>query len=352
MQIQPSEPLGVVIHGAGRAGAGHARAIAATRGVRLVAVTDVDATRAEAFAESHGCLAFTDADAALARDDIQMAMVALPNFLHEPATVAAAAAGKHVFLEKPMADTLEQCDRILDAVDRAGVHLLVAHSQRYFASTIRAREIVQGGSIGEPIFATDTWYKPFGVAARLPWFLDRTTGGGMWLMNGAHMIDRTCWVLDSAVQSVKAWIGAPIHRIAADDSNMAMLTLRNGRHATIVHAGYAARGVEKCEVEVTCTEGMLVFDSYSNRVAVEDNGRYAPIEVERVDPFAAELQNLVSAINGQEQLKVMPAWGRHIVEVLLAAEESTRTGREIEIHPAACPAARGSQHQTLSTPSI
>ncbi len=122
--------------------------------------------------------------------------------MHEPATVAAAAAGKHVFLEKRMADTLDECDRIIEAVDRAGIHLLVAHSQRYFASTVRAREIVQGGSIGEPIFATDTWYKPFGVAARLPWFLDRATGGGIWLMNGALMIDRTCWVLDSAVESV------------------------------------------------------------------------------------------------------------------------------------------------------
>ena len=66
-------------------------------------------------------------------------MVALPNFLHERATVDAASAGKHVFLEKPMADTLEECDRILASVQRAGTHLLVAHSQRYFASTIRAR---------------------------------------------------------------------------------------------------------------------------------------------------------------------------------------------------------------------
>jgi phthalate 4,5-cis-dihydrodiol dehydrogenase len=298
----------------------------------LVAVTDADADRAAAFAATHGCLAFTDPNAALQRDDIQIAMVALPNFLHEQATIAAANAGKHVFLEKPMADTLDECDRMLEAVERAGIHLLVAHSQRYFASTIRAREIVQGGSLGQPIFATDTWYKPFGIENRLPWFLDRATGGGMWLMNGAHMIDRTCWVLDSEVESVKAWIGSPIHGIPADDANMALLTLRNGRHATIAHAGYAGRGVEKCEVEITCTNGMLVFDSYSNRLAVEDKGRYTSIDLQPVDPFTAELHNLVATINAEEQLKVTPAWGRHMVEVLLAAEESSRTGREIEIH--------------------
>ncbi len=176
--------LGVAIFGAGRAGHGHARAIEHTPDARLVAVFDVDRERADSFADAHGCLAFTDSDDVLKRSDVDLVMVALPNFLHERATLEAASAGKHVFLEKPMADTLEECDRILAAVSRAGIHLLVAHSQRYFASTILAREIVNSGQIGQPVFATDTWYKPFGVEMRLPWFLDRATGGGMWLMNG------------------------------------------------------------------------------------------------------------------------------------------------------------------------
>jgi phthalate 4,5-cis-dihydrodiol dehydrogenase len=323
--------LGVAIFGAGRAGHGHARAIAQTPGARLVAVFDVDRDRADAFAETHGCQAYTSSDEVLRRADVQLVMVALPNFLHEQATAEAASAGKHVFLEKPMADTLEECDRMLAAVERSGIHLLVAHSQRYFGSTVRAREILQSGELGQPVFATDTWYKNFGVEFRLPWFLDRATGGGMWLMNGAHMIDRTCWVLDTEVESVRAFIGSPFHGLPADDANMAFLKLRNGQHATIVHAGYRSRGVDKCEVEITCTNGMLTFDSYSNRLAIEQDGAYSPVEVQRTEPFAEELKNLIGAINGTQQLKVTPAWGRHIVEVLLAAEESSRSGREVPI---------------------
>jgi len=323
--------LGVAIFGAGRAGNAHARAISQTAGARLIAVFDADAERAAAFAEDHGCQAFTRSDEVLRRDDVALVMVALPNFLHERATVDAASAGKHIFLEKPMADTVEECDRMLDAVGRAGVQLLVAHSQRYFGSTIRAREIVQGGELGQPVFATDTWYKNFGLEGRLPWFLDRATGGGMWLMNGAHMLDRTCWVLDSEVASIRAWIGSPFHQLSADDANLAFVQLRNGLHASIVHAGYRSRGVEKCEVEITCTDGMLIFDSYSNRLAIERDGAYSPIEVQRVDPFTEELKNLVGAINGTETLRVSAAWGRHIVEVLLAAEESSRTGSEVTI---------------------
>jgi hypothetical protein len=76
---------------------------------------------------------------------------------------------------------------------------------------------------------------------------------------------------------------------------------------------------------------MLTFDSYSNRLAVEHAGAYLPVELQPTEPFAEELKNLVGAINGTQQLKVTPAWGRHIVEVLLAAEESSRSGREVPI---------------------
>jgi predicted dehydrogenase len=323
--------LGVAIFGAGRAGHAHAVAIAQTADARLVAVFDADQDRADSFAEQYGCLAFTSREAVLDRDDVDLVMVALPNFLHASATIEAARAGKHVFLEKPMADSLDECDEIIAAVSGAGVQLLVAHSQRYFAATVRAREILQGGELGEAVFATDTWYKPFGLEDRLPWFGDRTTGGGMWLMNGAHMIDRTCWVLDTSVESVQAWIGSPFHGLSADDANLAYLKLRNGSRAVIAHAGYRQRGVQKCEVEVACTGGMLRFDSYSNRLATDCDGAYAPLEVHPVDPFTEELKNLVATIRGREALRVSPAWGRHILEVLLAAEESSRTGREVGV---------------------
>src|SRR5690349_17369334 len=135
--------LGVAVFGAGRAGHGHARAIAHTPGAELRAVFDLDEQRAQSFAETHGCQPYTSSDEVLKRDDVHLVMVALPNFLHEQATLDSASAGKHVFLEKPMADTLEECDRMLAAVEAAGVHLLVAHSQRYYTATIRAREILQ-----------------------------------------------------------------------------------------------------------------------------------------------------------------------------------------------------------------
>jgi predicted dehydrogenase len=230
-----------------------------------------------------------------------------------------------------MANEVAECDRMIAAAERANVLLFVAHSQRYFASTIKARELVQGGTLGRPIFATDIWYKPFRRETRPPWMLDRATGGGMWLMDGAHQIDRTCWVLDADVESVKAYIGSPFHNTRGSDAELAFLRLRNGQHATIVHTAYRDRGVDKCEVEVACTGGMVKFDSYASWLQVDEAGRYAPVEVARVDPFTMEMRNFVGAIQGRERLGVTPAWGRHIVEVLCACEESSRTGREVAI---------------------
>src|SRR5437764_930477 len=85
--------LGVAIFGAGRAGHGHARAIEQTPDARLVAVFDVDRARADSFAETHGCRAFTSSDEVLRLKDVDLVMVALPNFLHERATIEAASAG-------------------------------------------------------------------------------------------------------------------------------------------------------------------------------------------------------------------------------------------------------------------
>ncbi len=122
-----SEELGVALIGAGRVASGHARAIAETPGAKLVAATDISRERVEAFGQQHGCDTYTDWADALRRDDVQIVMIGLPNFLHERATVDACEAGKHVFVEKPMADTLEECDRMIAAAERARVQLLVGH---------------------------------------------------------------------------------------------------------------------------------------------------------------------------------------------------------------------------------
>jgi len=323
-----TETLNACIIGAGRVAPGLARAIENAPGVSLAGVADTDFSRAEALAGKLGVRAVADYHEFLADPNVHLAVIALPHWLHCSVGVECCEAGKHVYVEKPLADSLAEADEMIAAAEAHHVRLFAAHTQRFFASTILARQMIEAGKIGAPIYATDTWYKNFGVAGRPAWFLDRAKGGGMWLMNGAHMIDRTCWMLGGEVAAVKAWIGNPIYHLKTDDSSMALLQLKNGTHCTIVHAGYQ-RGVQKCEVDILGTAGMLKVDTYGSRLWADQEGKFEPVEVQRHDAFTYEMTKFVEALHGGGELPVPTSWGRHMVEVLCACEESSRTGREV-----------------------
>ncbi|HLH72698.1 MAG TPA: Gfo/Idh/MocA family oxidoreductase, partial [Chloroflexota bacterium] len=183
------EDLRAVIIGAGRVAPGLARAINNAPGVTLVGVADNDLPRAEVLGNKLGVKAVGNYQEFLDDPNVDVAVLALPHWLHHQVAIECCKAGKHVYVEKPLANTLEEADEMIAAAEAQHVRLFAAHTQRFFASTILARRMLEQGAIGAPVYATDTWYKNFGLEGRPAWFLDRRKGGGMWLMNGAHMID-------------------------------------------------------------------------------------------------------------------------------------------------------------------
>ncbi len=322
------EDLRAVIIGAGRVAPGLARAINNAPGVTLVGVADNDLPRAEVLGNKLGVKAVGNYQEFLDDPNVDVAVLALPHWLHHQVAIECCKAGKHVYVEKPLANTLEEADEMIAAAEAQHVRLFAAHTQRFFASTILARRMLEQGAIGAPVYATDTWYKNFGLEGRPAWFLDRRKGGGMWLMNGAHMIDRTCWMLNSEVAAVKAWIGNPIYQLQADDSSLAFLQLKNGLSCAIIHSGFK-KGVDKNEVEILGTNGMLKVDTYGSRLWQAHDGQYEPVEVQKHDAFTYEMTKFIEALQTGGELPVPISWGRHMVQVLCACEESSRTGREI-----------------------
>ncbi|HVB97472.1 MAG TPA: Gfo/Idh/MocA family oxidoreductase [Chloroflexota bacterium] len=323
-----SQDLHAVIIGAGRVAPGLARAIENAPGVSLVGVADNDFSRAEALGAKLGVRAIASYQEFLNDPHVELAVLALPHWLHHRVAIDCCKAGKHVYVEKPLANTVEEADEMIATAEAHQVRLFAAHTQRFMASAILARQMLERGDIGAPVYATDTWYKDFGVAGRPAWFLDRSKGGGMWLMNGAHMIDRTCWMLNSEVVAVKAWIGNPIYHLQADDSSLAHLQLKNGLNCAIIHSGFK-KGVGKCEVEILGTEGMLKVDTYGSRLWQSLDDQYQPVEVQKHDAFTYEMTRFIEALQTGGELPVPISWGRHMVQVLCACEESSQTGREV-----------------------
>ncbi|MBM3458112.1 MAG: Gfo/Idh/MocA family oxidoreductase [Armatimonadetes bacterium] len=333
--------LGIGIIGGGRVCRAHAVAAQALASTRLVAIAEVDEERRAKAAAEYGCRGYPDYDTLLQDPEVEAVVIGLPHFLHLPAAVASLGAGRHVLIEKPMAMSVEECDAILDAARRAGATLMIGHSQHFFPANVEARRLVQEGVIGVPVMACDTWNKPFWEGVRPPWFLDDSKGGGMWSMNGSHMIDRLKFYLDSEVVSVKARVGNPIHGVSTD-MGLAFLQFKNGVAAVLHHVGYQD-GVHRFEAELTGTRAQLRISGDrggSNPLLISRNGLWEehPVVAPTLDlkagaaaggPFIAQMEEFAAAIREGRPPSIPGEWGREVVRVLDACVESSRTGREV-----------------------
>ena len=333
-----TKTYGVAIFGTGRISGAHARAAQSVEGAHLVGAAEVDQERAQAFADKWECEVVPDYKSLLRRKDVDIVALTLPHWLHEPIGIEAAEAGKHIFVEKPMADSVEECDRMIDAARRNGVKLFTGHTEQFLAPNVKARELIQSGEIGQPVMLTDCWYKAFALHTRPPWFLDRSKGGGMWLMNGTHMIDRITFILNTRIKAVKAQIGTKYNDINADDYAAAYLDTELGVPATIAHTGYKdtpGAGVEQSggEIIISCTEGMLkVVDRrqlFRSAAGDKRGGTWEEVQLDRVDTTSLELQRLIENIRDNTPETVSVEQARHVVQVMTACEESSRTGREV-----------------------
>jgi len=337
-----SQPLGIGIIGAGRISRAHASATCALPETRLVGIADVEPERVAQAAEAYGCRGYDGYLPLLADPEVEAVLVGLPHVLHREATVDSLRAGKHVLLEKPMAMSVAECDAMIAAAEASGKTLMVAHSQQFFPVNVAVRRLVQQGGIGHVVMATDTWYKPFHEGVRPAWFLDDSQGGGMWSMNGSHMIDRLCYFLGDEVTAVKAQVGNPIFGLSTD-MGIAFLQFRSGVCATIAHAGFR-EGVVRFEAEITGTEAQLKISGDRSGGTCFWRSRErtweevcAPaldltlrpgMELE-LPVFAAEIREFALSVREQRPPAVTAEYGRHVVQVLEACLESSRTGREV-----------------------
>lgn len=336
--------VGIGIIGAGRICAAHAASALALPETQLVGIADVDAARLAQATERYGCRGYAGYQEMLQDDAVQAVIIGLPHFLHRDVTVGCLQAGRHVLLEKPMAMTVPECDAMIAAAAASGKNLMVAHSQQFFPVNQEVRKVLRDGAIGDLVLASDTWYKPFYDGVRPAWFLKDSEGGGMWPMNGSHMIDRLMFFLDSRVVAVKAKVGNPIHGVSSD-MGLAFLDFANGLSATIQHAGYKD-GVNRFEVELTGTEAQLKVDGNQAGNAsylISRGGKWdevsvampeLPVRAGATPPspaFGAEVREFALSVLEGRAPSVTAEYGRHVVRVLEACVESSATGREVRL---------------------
>jgi len=228
--------FGVV--GLGRAAAATVPAIARNPNTSVVAAADSNPEVLEAFAQRYAARTYRTIEELCADRDVDAVYIATPTHLHTQHVLTAAAAGKHVICEKPLAIKLEDEDRMIAAVDAQRVHFIVGQSQSYEPPVRAIRELVRQGRLGRLALINGWYYNDWLYRPRLPAELDTRMGGGVVFRQGAHHFDIARLIGGGVVRSVRAATGVWDPARPTEGSYSAFLDFDNGATANLVYSGY------------------------------------------------------------------------------------------------------------------
>ena len=222
---------GVAIVGTGNIAAAHVDAVERLPNARLVGVTSRTISRARALAEEHGAHVYDDLDDLLADDAVDIVAICTPSGAHRDPAVAAARAGKHVVVEKPLEVTLDRANEIVAAADEAGVSLGAIFMSRFADANAAVKRAIDAGELGRLVQgdAYVKWYRSQeyydSAEWRGTWRLD---GGGALMNQAIHQVDLLLWLM-GPVDEVFAYAATATHeRLEVEDTLVAVLRYRSG----------------------------------------------------------------------------------------------------------------------------
>jgi phthalate 4,5-cis-dihydrodiol dehydrogenase len=232
------ERIGLGVVGLGMAGAVMVRAAALHGGFRLAAASDLNAAPRAAFERDHNATAYADMRALLDDPAVEAVYIATPHQFHAEHARLAAAAGKHIILEKPMALTLADCDAIIEAAGAAGIRLIVGHTHAYDPPIRIMRAMIATGELGRLGMIASWNYTNYLYRPRRPEELDTAKGGGILFNQVPHQIDVVRLLGGGLVKSVRAAAGALDPARPTEGHAVAFLAFADGTAASLVYGGY------------------------------------------------------------------------------------------------------------------
>ena len=258
----------------------------------------------------------------VADKSIEAVTVCLPTHLHADAVIAALSAGKHVLCEKPMALTVDQCQRIMDAAARSGSTLMIAQVLRFWPEYLKLKDFVRSGAYGKVRQAT--FLRKCGLPSWSKWLPDEALSGGAVMDLLVHDIDQILMLF-----GVPARLTAK--RLGNTDALMASFIYSGGPEVRL-QGGWFDAGMpfsmsfqvraDQAELEMTAA-GLSVSDTAGVR---------RKLDVETADPYAAEVHYFLDCCRkGVQPLLCMPAESAAAVKVALALKESrAKDGEQIK----------------------
>ncbi|MHC5057181.1 MAG: Gfo/Idh/MocA family protein [Planctomycetota bacterium] len=336
-----NDTLGVAVVGCGIFGEIHAQTYSEFDRARLVAVCDVDAERAGKFAERFGCRAYTSVEEVAADPEVQTASVATPDFAHVEPCVTLAEAGKHILVEKPLATTVDDAERIARAASEAGVLGMVDFHNRYHPALRVVKGRIDSGDFGRPQMMYVRLSDRIEVATE--WFKWSGRSGPEWFL-GSHIADLAAWMFGS--QPVRVWAEGRRDVLASrgidcHDSMQIHLSFPEGFATLETSWIMPDTWPTICDffVSIQTTSARADVDMNHQGVTTSDPERFerpmlygrTPVGEETLGFFAFPIRDFVRSVLEGRPSPAPLADGVANVRTIAAAVESARTGQPVEL---------------------
>lgn len=327
-------------------GAWHAHVYHHMPGADLVAVCDLNAERAREIADKYAVPhVYTDYRDLLARPDIAAVSIATPDFAHREIAVAAAEAGKHILVEKPLAMTVEDAEAILSAVESVGVKLMVDFHNRVNPAFVGTKAAVDNGDLGELkyIYArlSNTTFVP---TQMLPW---AGRSSALWFL-ASHTLDMSCWLLQDRPTRVYAVSRSGVLRergIDAPDFHVAIVEFERGAVVTLENSWILPEtepNVFNLKMELLGSDGAMYINTSDHRtvekytrdeVSLPDTlGFTLDADSARLSGFVLEaIARFVDAVVDDAPVLATGEEAALVTTVLCAIEQSARSGQPVEL---------------------
>ncbi len=330
----------------------HAAAISELERGELVGVSSRSADNAKRLTDKYNVDGYSDYNELLKRGDLDIVCVCTPSGAHLESAIAAAEAGKHVVVEKPLEITLQRCDEIIQACDEADVQLCAIFNSRFTEGAELVKSTIASGRFGKLTLgdAYIKWYRSQEYydsgGWRGTWNLD---GGGALMNQSIHAIDLLQYFM-GPVKSVQAFTDTLAHeRIEVEDVAVAALRFENGALGVIEGTTAVYPGMFK-KTEICGTKGTVILeeedivkwefdpelpqDSEIREKFVQQTdtggGASDPCAINHTN-HRHQLENLINGLENDASILVDGREGRKAVEIILAIYQSSREGRIVEL---------------------
>jgi predicted dehydrogenase len=347
--------------GCGKVGHLHAVALATLPESQFVAVCGRTMEKAAPFAAKYGVAAYTDVGAMVAKEKLDAVVICTPHPEHAAPTIAAARAGVHVLVEKPLASTLADCDAMLAAAKAGGAMIGTVCQRRFYPPCQRIRRAIDDGKLGRPVLGTATMFgwRDEAYYKSDPWRGSwKGEGGGVLVNQSPHQLDLLIWYMGEIEEVFGYWANLNHPYIEVEDTAAAVVRFKNGGLGNIlvsnsqnpaINAGVSVHGANGVSVGVQTDGGAMFIAGQTGAIEPPFNNIWTVAGEESMLPqwkaedaqlFNAvkpmeyfhrlQIQDFLQAIIARRPPAVTGEDGRRTVELFTAIYRATRDRRAVK----------------------